>query len=441
MKNSLKTILEILEGPEEEVQQRLDTADDDVLRRLSDVMAFLERTRPENFELALANLMRLASEGFKRRFTALTIAHTEVRVARGRALEKATDEGHRNRQPGYLHRAARARLLAEDHFGADALKGPAPQWYTEIPTPSLAQKPVDFIDGWVVWKLSEVSASPIRFQLSDALVHLLAATDLRGVLCADLKLPVPAFFLEIPSDVLYITAPGGRKRAVRAVAVVEGMTSQQDRSEFGPILAGRHILVSAHGEPEADEDSFGGSTSFFAYPAQDKESPVEAALGYYRRHQVEEVMAVVQLGEHVFSKEESYVCFIKLILNFIVYLGGLASPPQHVHAEEIANILKGKKRKNLRQPMKDRLVRLENDRVFTVGTEVVISDELRQCIRRGGGGQKLTYRTLVRGHWRNQACGPQRMQRRLKWIEPHIRGAELPTAVVGHTYTVKEKTE
>jgi len=31
---------------------------------------------------------------------------------------------------------------------------------------------------------------------------------------------------------------------------------------------------------------------------------------------------------------------------------------------------------------------------------------------------------LVRGHWRNQACGPRLTERRPRWIEPHWKGAE-----------------
>lgn len=35
-----------------------------------------------------------------------------------------------------------------------------------------------------------------------------------------------------------------------------------------------------------------------------------------------------------------------------------------------------------------------------------------------------THRWIVRGHWRNQAYGPGRQQRRPVWIAPHIRGPE-----------------
>ncbi|MBI4918178.1 MAG: hypothetical protein HY825_20240 [Acidobacteria bacterium] len=33
-------------------------------------------------------------------------------------------------------------------------------------------------------------------------------------------------------------------------------------------------------------------------------------------------------------------------------------------------------------------------------------------------------RWIVRGHWRNQPCGPGRMQRELIWICPYWKGPE-----------------
>lgn len=47
------------------------------------------------------------------------------------------------------------------------------------------------------------------------------------------------------------------------------------------------------------------------------------------------------------------------------------------------------------------------------------SDEIRTGLK---GGRKLLARFLRMGHWRQQACGPGRTQRRQIWIEPHWVG-------------------
>lgn len=41
-----------------------------------------------------------------------------------------------------------------------------------------------------------------------------------------------------------------------------------------------------------------------------------------------------------------------------------------------------------------------------------------------GAGHALDHRVEVRGHWRNQACGPGRKERKRIWIEDHQRGPE-----------------
>ncbi|MFI5302393.1 MAG: hypothetical protein ACHREM_30235 [Polyangiales bacterium] len=54
-----------------------------------------------------------------------------------------------------------------------------------------------------------------------------------------------------------------------------------------------------------------------------------------------------------------------------------------------------------------------------------VSIDCREAIRRyveGGAGSSPTVRTLVRGHWRRQAVGPQGMLRKWLHIEPYWRG-------------------
>lgn len=42
----------------------------------------------------------------------------------------------------------------------------------------------------------------------------------------------------------------------------------------------------------------------------------------------------------------------------------------------------------------------------------------------GDGGRVYSHRFIVRGHWRNQAVGTKRGERRLTWIPSHIKGPE-----------------
>lgn len=54
------------------------------------------------------------------------------------------------------------------------------------------------------------------------------------------------------------------------------------------------------------------------------------------------------------------------------------------------------------------------------------------------GTFKIRHRFLVRGHWRNQAVGPKRAERRLTWIQPFYKGSGLPE-IPKRTYEVDQR--
>jgi hypothetical protein len=51
-------------------------------------------------------------------------------------------------------------------------------------------------------------------------------------------------------------------------------------------------------------------------------------------------------------------------------------------------------------------------------------------------GRQLLTRHIVRGHWRQQACGPGRALRRPTWIPPHIRGPDGAPFISGEIVRV-----
>lgn len=69
--------------------------------------------------------------------------------------------------------------------------------------------------------------------------------------------------------------------------------------------------------------------------------------------------------------------------------------------------------------------------VWVVGKEVKLSREMRQtatdvalgCANQRAGW-KVRVRYVVRGHWRNQACGQGRGERRKQWIAPFWKGPQ-----------------
>jgi hypothetical protein len=76
---------------------------------------------------------------------------------------------------------------------------------------------------------------------------------------------------------------------------------------------------------------------------------------------------------------------------------------------------------------------------WTVGRTVRINPVLVQMAR-GGNREamfRLKHRFIVRGHYRNQAHGPQRTLRTSRWILPHYKGPE-DGAMLVHTYKLDD---
>jgi hypothetical protein len=128
-------------------------------------------------------------------------------------------------------------------------------------------------------------------------------------------------------------------------------------------------------------------------------------------------------------------------LNLLIYLKAGAASLVPRYAEEIAKI-EAVPRKKRRKIQEERLKKLKTDTVFNVMTTLPLDPHIKDFVHAGGLATPtwtLKNRTLVRGHWRNQACGEERKERKLIPIAPHFRGPDLGAqiAATAHTYKVK----
>lgn len=133
--------------------------------------------------------------------------------------------------------------------------------------------------------------------------------------------------------------------------------------------------------------------------------------------------------------------YLRYVLNLLIYLKAGAASLAPRYAEEIAKI-EAVPRKKRRKVQEERLKRLKADTVFNVTTTLPLDPNIKDFVYAGGLATPtwtLKNRTLVRGHWRNQACGEGRKERKLIPIAPHFRGPDLGAqiAATAHTYNVK----
>ena len=75
---------------------------------------------------------------------------------------------------------------------------------------------------------------------------------------------------------------------------------------------------------------------------------------------------------------------------------------------------------------------------FRVGRPIKLGSRIRAALVNPGSGQtwELDKRFIVRGHWRNQAYGPERSLRRKQWIQPFWKGPEDVTEAMQRTFEV-----
>lgn len=300
--------------------------------------------------------------------------------------------------------------------------------------------------------------TPIWFSLSEALALQLLTTEIRGVFADDVKMPYPSINIELPPGLLYLHHGYTKDHEVRRVAIAEGVASG-DREELtlsngvahghlAPTPAGRTLLVLAQGEPNANSTSPDDDcVSWFICPLEGGDT-VDESLTANRPVSEQEVagrFGNVEVAGRFGNVEMNFTDLFDLLSRFVVntllYINSKDADVEHKNAAAITKL--EKKIAGKKKPRKTELSRLTRMRATTewlVGSHIVLDPNLKRAVEEGEGaytGRSLLYKHTVRGHWRNQAHGPGRSLRRLRWIAPHVRGGHLDGPALGHNYEVR----
>jgi len=378
---------------------------------------------------------------------------TSSLLAYGAKIRSSFEEG-----TPFYREAARFREIAGVALYSN--EGPQPEagWFTEVAAEPWFEKRASLqpddpdvthsaIMTWVSSQLRRVSYTSNWFVPSDPLIYQLLATDLRGVLVGDLTLPFPSFYVELPRGVFYLDGKGTGWHAIRYILVTSGETTEKtakahERLGIPAPLLGKRLLVEMYGETnDRSKNPFDDVWAFHSYRLGDPMADLDQAIGdSLDDPEMERSHLRGQIGERRLDGIEVRREVLRFLLNFCIYLGTPEARVENETAAEIERLTKGKKLRNLRKNVQDKVrVLASKEQVLRVGSNVTVESEIRDYAlsRIPGEGQKLSYRTVVRGHWRNQAHGPQLSLRSQKWIAPHVRGTSLPDPTVGHQYKVR----
>jgi hypothetical protein len=241
-----------------------------------------------------------------------------------------------------------------------------------VPAPLHGRDPLEILLlGWAVeWKRL---AFPIIETRADYLAALAATTPPDDVVFMP---PWPAFLTCVPGDLIHVTGHDTRLEAIRRIAVASN---------------GAYWSLLAIGERGTTLSVFNSSNHAL------RESAPVATVG--------DIGAFIPLD----SIDERALATIKrIVVNLSIVMSdpSRARPVGDAHhrgSSTTPDMLPG----------------------GTYHVSKPVRVDCREAVRSYITGKRSslpTVRWLVRGHWRNQAHGPARSMRTLKWIEPHWKG-------------------
>jgi len=266
----------------------------------------------------------------------------------------------------------------------------------------------------------EKSDTPVWITPSDDLTVMLINTQPSMINESDVRLVAPAVFVEFQKGVFGIKRNDGLEVSIDGAFLYEALDEERNRI----LIVGLMYILN------------GGLCSMPMYLYVSDLVKVVAGAENSNDNETDLVYKIYgkEVENRVFSKKTSY-----FLLNILLYISNQSSLiKRSVVRREIKVKTKDKKKKK----KKKEKIGISLYEELVIGTEVLLSNEDKEIMKRSASeGWKISYSFLVRGHWRNQACGPGMSLRKRKWIEPYVKGKDLASRIVGHSYVDKKTSE
>jgi hypothetical protein len=252
------------------------------------------------------------------------------------------------------------------------------------------------------WKWAKFGFPTV--QLTSQQVAAFALSDVPAEVATTLALPWPVFLVQMPSGSLST----GQVEVTRVAFTWVDVTKEEEdtvRGHFSPDVG----VLRVHLRADLSDGTMLWATN---KDMADFENTVS--------------LDTFSLLEMTQADEKLLALSRNLVLNILVALNSKEGAFEH-------------RRRKIRVPrVAKKISVLVSD--FIVGTPVKINHtKVVRDYLSGVSDRVYTARWLVRGHWRNQACGPARSERKHIFIEPHWKGPESgPTRVKTHEFEGRE---
>lgn len=233
------------------------------------------------------------------------------------------------------------------------------------------------------------------FDLSADFVAAMLLTDPSAVSIDCLRTPFPAMLITIPSG-FAVGAEGLHYTKIHV--------SERHRSSGVPV-----IIVQAFDGVHSLDHSFEASELTWPLIEQSLDAGGETQIGY------------AKVADD--ADDEAQRTALRIVFGLLAYMGAVDGAASRREADS------GKRKRPSGAPDPQAPVH------WDVGRSVRLDPQLVRAARSGSReiALRIRRRFIVRGHYRNQACGAGRTDRRRQWIAPHWKGPEAGAQIV-HTY-------
>jgi len=231
------------------------------------------------------------------------------------------------------------------------------------------------------------------FHFSRGLTTMLHNSDISGTY-QFLQFPYKAFYMSFDGCPIWLDAEGDHEQ-------ITGVYVDSSRDDLGVFLA-----IS---KPSS---MYGGASIWLRASVRKDRDPNEK----------------INLAHFNFGGADHNPA-IDLAIKALLYLNS-SDPdikPGGAERKDIEAKLKKAKEPQKVERLNKRLELLSAQQYTEVGESIKIKKkDLQGAQDKGGfqGGHHFAYRFWVRGHFRNQAFGPGRTERKLIWIKPHMKGPD-----------------
>lgn len=255
------------------------------------------------------------------------------------------------------------------------------------------------------------------FSVTESLLAALTLTDPSNVRAGDVKPPFDTFVISVPYGFWALEAEG---------AYIEGFENDAPTGTQHVDTIFAHNYIGSRGPTLGLHVGTDGNIALNdrAYWPEDDEK-IKAWLGFGLDTPDERY--VLRAEELSASELAIQRAARRLYANLCLYIGEHGrGQPMHRPKQKAR---KGRRKNRAKIAAA----------VWLIGKEVKLSRELRDAARTADlparrSGWKVAARFTVRGHWREQPCGPGGKERKRTWIAPYWKG---PTdgIKVSHLYT------